>query len=274
MDESEFTKEVSDALLELFPNPTEIVLVDLLNNGSDYCYRFRFKKPDSEGSYFYGALFYTKEGSQFKFNRILSRNVLVEKDEDASEIILEQLNSNPDFLVDKKEIEKLNSKISKKLQKDIEKIRSNTLSLRNEYENGWTPYVVLTPPSGWFDMNSSGNSIHGNFETLIMGGIGFSESGEVDYSTKKKMSFGICLSKSSLVDFSNALKEAKFSIKNLSNDSFDAFRKDDFWGNTYQIVKKIDKGFLVGLVSAESDSDFEFSKKALVEILPKIKIKF
>ena len=270
MDESEFTKEVSDALLELFPNPKEIELVDLLNNGSDYCYRFRFKKPDSEGSYFYGALFYTKEGSQFKFNRILSRNVLVEKGENASKIILEELNSDPEFLLDKKEIEKLNAKNSKKNQEKT----SNELSLRNEYENGWTPYVIVTPPKGWFDMNSSGNSSYGGFETLTMGGIGFSQSGEADYSTKRKMEFGFCKSNKSIVDFSEALKTSGFTITKISDSSFSAFKKDKFWGSIFQLIRTEAKGFLVGSVSSESNSDFEFSKKALMEIFPKIKIKF
>lgn len=272
MPKKDWTTDNISMLLSIMPDPSKLKFLKVasLPKTIHYGYQFRFNEPDEEGAFNYGMIFFrsTKEG--LKFSRVLMKNISVDDKKKLDSTILSELSTDLDFALNETDRSKRESKIVS--QKEVS--NSNELILKNEYEKGWTPSVVFTCPKNWFDMNSSGNSTSGDFETLVMGGIGFSEDGSSNYSTKKKMQFGICLSKKALADFSSTLKTSKFSIKEVSKDSFEALKKDDFWGNQYLLVKKIDKGFLVGMVNAELDDDFAFSKKALLELFPKLKIKF
>jgi hypothetical protein len=260
---NEWNSETASFILETMPDPKDLEFLDLASKGTDFRLYFLQTVSDSEGLYLYGAIFFKKEKEKILFSRLLIRNFESKKNS-AKTDALDAIASDSDL-----------SFTSRKQKPKKEESKSpNSLSLRNEYENGWTPYVIVTPPTGWFDMNSSGNSSYGGFETLTMGGIGFSQSGEADYSTKRKMEFGFCKSNKSIVDFSEALKTSGFTITKISDSSFSAFKKDKFWGNIFQLIRTEPKGFLVGSVSSESNSDFEFSKKVLMEIFPKIKIKF
>ncbi|MBI5224100.1 hypothetical protein HY990_06800 [Candidatus Micrarchaeota archaeon] len=271
MPKEEFTDDNIEMLLGMLPDPKNFKSLGAKEEKDDCGYLFRFAKADEEGSYFYGTIFFhkTKEGP--KFTRILLKNVDGKGEKDIDKLALEQIENDPDFALDQKKALKMRKEAREAAQMEKETAQ---ITMKNEYENGWTPSISMVPPKNWFDMNSSGNSNQGEFETLTIGGLGFSKSGEPDYSTKKKFQFAYCKSNKSIDEFAQTLQSSKYTISKKTKTGFIATRKDDFWGNQYQQVEKTQGGFLVGLVDGKEKGDYEEAVKMLQNLMPTVKLRF